>query len=96
MQKPEGVARRAKTYAATEARAKFSDIFDEAYFGDHVLVTKRDRQVAIVSISFLEMAERLIQREADKEVKVAQEALTEFQSKGGKTLEQIKLELEVD
>lgn len=96
MQKTVGVARRAKTYAATEARAKFSDIFDEAYFGEHVLVTKRDRQVAIVSVEFLEMAERLIQQEAKKEVKAAQEALTEFQSKGGKTLEQIKSELDMD
>lgn len=92
----QGEMRATKTYAATEARAKFSDIFDEAFFGERVIVTKRDRKVAIVSMALLKRIDRLLEIEAELEAKEAQAALEEFQSEGGKTLEQIKQELEMD
>jgi len=93
---PQGERNSQKVYAATEARAKFSNIFDEAYFGKRVVVEKRDRRVAVVSIAFLELADRLIQKEAEKEALEANRALKEFQAKGGKTLEQLEAELDMD
>lgn len=92
----QGETKSTKTYAATEARAKFSDIFDEAYFGERVIVTKRDRQVAVVSMTLLRTIDRLLEIEADQEAKAAQVALEEFQSEGGKTMDQIKQELGMD
>lgn len=92
----QGVAKPTKTYVATEARAKFSDIFDEAYYGERVIVKKRDRQVAIVSMSLLDRFDQFLEAEADREAKAAQYALEEFQSEGGKTMEQIKQELGMD
>ena len=85
-----------RTYAATEARSKFSDIFDAAYYGEPVVLTKRDRQVAVVSMSFFEQAEKLLEREAALEAEAAVAALEEFRSKGGKTMEQMKQELDMD
>ena len=85
-----------KTYAATEARSKFADVFDEAYYGARVFITKRDRQVALVSVSFLERVDKLLEMEAAIEAEAAKAALEEFQSKGGKTMEQIEQELDME
>jgi len=92
----QGATKAAKTYAATEARSKFSDIFDAAYFGERVVIKKRDREVAIVSMTFLERVDRLIELEAMIEAEAAKAALEEFQSVGGKTMEQIEQELDMD
>jgi prevent-host-death family protein len=78
-----------KKYTATEARNRFSDIFDEAYFGERVIVRKRDRSVAVVSIALLEKFEQLLELEAAIEAHGAKNALKEFQSEGGKTMEQM-------
>lgn len=92
----QGATPATKTYGATEARAKFSDIFDEAYFGERVFVKKRERCVALVSVDFIETAERLIEMQAEIEAEHAKLALEKFQSEGGKTMEQIKAELMKD
>ena len=65
------VTKSAKTYTATEARAQFSDLCDAAYFGARVLITKRDREVAIVSVKFLDRADKLLEMEAAIEAKAA-------------------------
>lgn len=83
-------------YTATEARAKFSDIFDAAHFGERVVVKKRDRQVAVVSMEFLERVDKLIEAEAAIEAELAKVALQEFQHQGGKTMEELEQELGVD
>lgn len=93
MQKVSGETRK---YTATEARSRFSDIFDEAYFGERVIVHKRDREVAVVSMKLIEKFEQLLELEASIEAKDAEAALKEFQSEGGKTMEQIKQELGMD
>lgn len=82
-----------KSYKATEARSRFSDIFDEAYFGQRVFVQKHNRKVAIVSMEFIEHVDRLLEIEAELEAKAAELALKEFQHQGGKSLNQIKQEL---
>lgn len=92
----QGEMKATKTYAATEARAKFSDLFDAAYYGERVIVTKRDRKVAIISIKLLKQIDQLLEVEAEEEAKQAHRALEEFQSEGGKTMEQIKQELGMD
>ena len=92
----QGATRIAKEYSATEARAKFSEIIDSAYFGERVLVTKRDRHVAIVSVEFLERVDKLLEIEAALEAEMAKAALKEFQSEGGKTMEELEKELGVD
>ena len=92
----QGVAKTPKEYAATEARARFSDLFDAAYFGERVVVTKRDRQVAIVSMSFIERVDRLLEIEAELEAIHAKAALKEFQAQGGKSMDDLEKEIEVD
>lgn len=82
-----------KKYTATEARNRFSDIFDEAYYGERVVVHKREREVVVVSMKLIEKFEQLLEMEAALEAQDAKTALTEFQSEGGKTMEQIKQEL---
>lgn len=48
-------------YSSTEARAKFADVFNEAYYGRPVLIERNGKRVAVVSISILE---RLAELEA--------------------------------
>jgi prevent-host-death family protein len=85
-----------RTYTATEARKNFSEIVDAAHFGERVLVRKRDRCVAVVSIEFMEHVEKLLELEAALETEAAQKALEDFHSKGGKTMEQLEQELDMD
>ena len=85
-----------KTYTATEARRNFSDLFDAAHFGVRVLVRKRDRCVAIISMELMERVEKLLQIEAELEADTAQKALSEFQSKGGKSMDELAKELDMD
>lgn len=92
----QGALKETETYAASEARQKFADIFDAAYFGKTVVVTKRDRKVAVVSMETLQKLNKLLESEAEKEAISAAKALKEFQAKGGKTMEQIKQELGMD
>lgn len=82
-----------KKYTATEARNRFSDIFDEAYYGERVVVHKREREVVVVSMKLIEKFEQLLELEAALQTQDAKAALNEFQSEGGKTMEQIKQEL---
>lgn len=92
----QGVDKEEKKYTATQARKNFAEIVDAAHFGERVVVTKHGRKVAIVSMDFIERAEKLIEIEAELEAQAAEQALKEFQQKGGKTMEQIKQELEMD
>lgn len=85
-----------KVYTATEARENFSDLFDAAHFGKKVVVKKRGREVAVVSISVLRNLERLVELEAEFDSLKAEFALLEFQKMGGKTMAQIKQELDMD
>lgn len=92
----QGATKGEKKYTATEARNNFAEIVDAAHFGKRVLVTKRGRQVAVVSMEFIERAEKLIEIQAELEAYAAEHALKEFQQQGGKTMQQIKQELEMD
>lgn len=85
-----------KTFTATEARKNFADLFDAAHFGEKILVQKRGRCVAMVSIEFMERVERLLEIEAALEAEAAQISLNEFYEKGGKTMEEIQQELDMD
>ncbi len=84
-----------KVYSATEAREKFADIFDAAHFGQRVVVQKRDRKVAVVAMELLDQLERLLELEAAIDSEKAASALTEFHQTGGKTLKQIKQDLDM-
>ena len=57
---------------------------------------KRDRRVAIVSMSFLERVDRLLQIEAALEAEAAKKALEEFQQQGGKAMEELARELNIE
>ena len=81
------------TYSATEARNRFSDIFNEAHYGSPVVIDKHGKRVAVVSISVLE---RLAELEAYIDSMQAQEALEEFREMGGRTMEDIEKELGID
>lgn len=83
-------------YSATEARAKFADLFNDAHYGRRVVVRKHDREVAIVSMEVLEQLERLAELEAALDSLKAEKALTEFQKLGGKTMKELKQELEME
>lgn len=78
------------TYTASEARNRFSDIFNEAHYGKPVLIDKHGRKVAVVSMSLLE---RLAELEACIDSLQAQTALEEFHREGGRTMEEIEKEL---
>lgn len=80
----------ARTYTASEARNNFSDIIESAIHGEPVLVTKRKRTVAVVSVEYLKA---LTDLEARFDSEKAQQALDEFQKMGGKPLKQFKKEL---
>ena len=81
------------TYSASEARNKFADIFNEAHYGGPVLIDKHGKRVAVVSIALLE---RLAHLEALIDSEHAAEALKEFNAKGGKTMDEIAKELDLD
>ena len=81
------------TYTASEARTKFSDIFNEAHYGKPVVINKQGRKVAVVS---LELLERLAELEAWVDSVHAQESLDEFRQRGGRTMEEIERELDLD
>lgn len=83
-------------YTATEARTKFADLFNDAHYGRRVIVRKHDREVAIVPMEVLEQLERLAELEAALDSMKAELALSDFQKKGGKTMKEIKQELEMD
>lgn len=79
-----------KVYQASVARNKFADVFDEACYGTTVVIEKRNRKVAVVSMSVLE---RLSSLEALVDSMHAEEALREFNQLGGKTMRELKKEL---
>ena len=81
------------TYTATEARTKFSDIFNEALYGKPVVIDKQGRKVAVVPLAVLE---RFAELEAYIDSVQAQEALEEFRKTGGRTMEEIEKELGLD
>lgn len=86
----------AKVYTATEARTQFSDLFNAAHYGQRVVVRKHNKEVAIVPVEVLEQLERLAELEAALDSLKAEMALAEFQQMGGKTMNQIKQELEME
>ncbi|MBU4531226.1 MAG: type II toxin-antitoxin system Phd/YefM family antitoxin [Hoeflea sp.] len=81
------------TFTATEARNKFSDIFNQAHYGGGVLIEKHGKRVAVVP---LELLDRLADLEARIDSADAQRALDEFQRQGGSTLDELEMELEND
>ena len=82
-----------KTYSASEARSKFSDLFNEAFYGGPVIIRKSSKSVAVVS---LEMLAALTDDESQADAKRAREALKEFLSEGGRPWTDLKKELGVD
>ncbi len=81
------------TYTASEARTKFADIFNEALYGKPVVIDRQGRKVAVVPLAVLE---RLAELEAWVDSVHAQEALDEFRQSGGRTMEEIEKELDLD
>lgn len=91
----QGVIKDEKHYTATQARKEFADIVDAAYFGERVVIQKRDRQVALVSMAFLERVDKLLEAEAAIEAELANSALQEFQLLGGKTMDELEKDLDM-
>lgn len=89
-QNRDGKVKSVRTYSATDARAKFSDLFDEAFYKGPVIVRKNSKQVAVVS---MELLRELIEVEVSEDARRAQEALKEFLSEGGTGLDDLKDEL---
>lgn len=81
------------TYTASEARSKFSDIFNEAHYGKPVVINKQGRKVAVVP---LELLDRLAELEAWVDSVHAEKALNEFHKQGGRSMEEIERELDLD
>lgn len=69
------ISARLTRYAASKARSNFSDLFNEAYYSDPVIVTKHGRSVAVIS---LDMLERLYELEANAGREKVDRALSEF------------------
>jgi hypothetical protein len=82
---------RVRTYKASEARNRFADVFDEAFFGGTVIIEKSSRCVAVVS---LETLAALSDEESREDAKQARAALKEFLQQGGKRWKDLKKELE--
>lgn len=80
-------------YTSSEARNNFSDVFNEAHFGQPVLIEKQGKKVAVVSIAMLE---RLAELEAAIDNTQALGALEEFRKMGGRKMEDIEKELGLD
>lgn len=81
-----------RTYSSTEARDRFSDIFNDAFYGHPVIVNNRRRSVAVVSI---ELLRAILETEGDEDAKRAKVALEEFFRQGGKSMEKLREELGV-
>jgi prevent-host-death family protein len=81
-----------RTYSATTARQRFSDLFDEAFYKGPVIVRKNSKSVAVVS---MELLKELLDVEVGEDAKRAQQALREFLSEGGTGLDDLKDELEL-
>lgn len=80
-----------RTYSASEARSRFADLFNEAYYDGPVIIQKSTKSVAVIS---LELLAALTDEESQEDAKRAREALREFMSKGGKRWKDLKQELE--
>ena len=82
-----------KEFTATEARSKFSEVFDAAFHEGPVIIRRNSKSVAMVSMDLLkllaEFEETLDTRKADK-------ALAEFLKEGGTPLKDLKEELGLD
>ncbi|THF55811.1 type II toxin-antitoxin system Phd/YefM family antitoxin [Ollibium composti] len=79
--------------SASEARSKFSEVFDAAYHGNPVVVRKHSRTVAIIS---MELLQSLAELEAKRDSEKARKALREFLKEGGTPMSQLKKELGFD
>ncbi|WP_366664231.1 type II toxin-antitoxin system Phd/YefM family antitoxin [Mesorhizobium sp.] len=79
--------------SASEARSRFSEVFDAAYHGSPVVVRKHSKTVAIIS---MELLESLADLEAKNDTLKARKALKEFLKSGGTPMSQIKKELGFD
>ncbi len=82
-----------KEYSASEARNRFSDVFDQAHYGKPVIVKKHSRKVAIVP---LELLDRLSELEALIDTQQAESALEEFNKMGGRNMEDVLSELDIE
>jgi prevent-host-death family protein len=83
-----------KTFKASEARANFADLFDEAFHEKTtIVITKRDKSVALVPIDVLRI---LTELDASLDIEAATKSLEEFMSKGGTPMEDVKRELGLD
>lgn len=78
-----------KVYNASEARQRFSDLFNEVVYTGPVIVKKYNQTVAIVPAEWLERLECL---EAEKRQEMAQAALRDMKERGGKDFDRLKEE----
>lgn len=82
-----------KTYSATEARDKFADMFNEAFYSGPVIIKKSTKSVAVVS---LELLAALTDEESRQDAERARTALKEFLSQGGRPWNDVKKGLGID
>lgn len=86
-------SKKAKEYSATEARQKFSELFDEAVYNGPVYVVRRKHRVALIDA---ELLNQLTELQAAIDSKEAVAALEEYNDKGGIKLSRLKEELGID
>jgi len=80
-------------FSASEARKKFSDVFNLAVYKGPVLITKGDKKVAVVNAELLRL---LTEKVAARDLEAARNALRDYEAKGGTSLEQLKKELGIE
>ncbi|MBZ0163414.1 MAG: type II toxin-antitoxin system prevent-host-death family antitoxin [Notoacmeibacter sp.] len=82
-----------KEFTASEARGKFSEVFDAAFHEGPVIIRKHSKSVAMVR---LELLEALAELEAQIDEERAESALSEFLREGGTKMSDLKKELGID
>ena len=70
-----------ETYTASEARSNFSEIISKAIYNGPVVITRGRDAVAVVP---LELLNKLAEIEAQNDENLAEEAMDEYNKKGGK------------
>jgi len=81
----------ANTYSTANARDNFSEVIEKAIHNGPVLIKKNNKvRAAVISKDLLDLFTQL---EAILETQEAQQALDEYEAKGGTSLQKLKKEL---
>jgi prevent-host-death family protein len=82
-----------KEFTASEARSRFSEVFDAAYHDGPVIIRKNSKSVAVVNIELLQLLAAI---EDAHDAAKAKEAMAEYLREGGTSLAEMKRELGIE